>query len=190
MKSIFDNVTTFGSISDGTANTIMFSEAVVGRDNTGRSIKGNFALLSGLGTDANNPTTALSRETCLAKGTGSLDRTLFTGNSALGNAEQCRGVQFRGVISHTGFTTVNPPNTVSCANDAGEQIPKRGNVIASAASTHPGGVHGAFGDGSVRFITDSIEYGANNALEVTSGGSNFGVWGAIGSINGGESKGL
>ena len=186
-NSIFDNVTTFGSIADGTANTVMFSEAVIGLNNTGNAIKGNFALLTDLGTNATTPTDPVSRTTCLARGTGSTDRRTFTGDHASGNAEQCRGVQFRGLIAHTGFNTVNPPNTVSCANGP---IPKEGNVIASATSAHPGGVGVAFGDGSVRFVTDSIDHGANNAVEKTTGDSNFGVWGAVGSINGGESRSL
>ena len=186
----FDAVTTFASVADGTANTLMFSEAVVGRDNTGKAIKGNFAVVPELGTNIGNPTTPVSRSACLAKGTGSTDRKLFTGDNANGNAEQCRGVQFRGVIAHVGFSTVNPPNTVSCTGEGSEGVPKQANSIASATSQHPGGVGGAFCDGSVRFISDTVDAGANNALEVSNGASNFGVWGAIGSIDGGESKTL
>ena len=190
-NSIFDNVTSIASLVDGTANTAMFSEAVVGQNNTGSAIKGNFALLPSLGRNSGDPTTPVSRTECLARGTGSTDRRTFTGDHAGGNHEQCRGVQFRGVIAHTGFNTVNPPNTVSCAAGGGDgDVPKQGNVIAAAASNHPGGVGVAFGDGSVRFVTDSVDHGANNAVEATTGASNFGVWGAIGSINGGESRSL
>ena len=186
----FDAVNTFGSINDGTANTIMFSEAIVGRDNTGSSIKGNFALEGTLGTNAGDPASPVSRSACLARGTGSTDRKRFTGDHALGDAEQCRGVQFRGLIGHVGFSTVNPPNTVSCAGIGSASVPKQANVIAAAASSHPGGVGGAFCDGAVRFVNDSVEYGANGAVEATTGGTNFGVWGAIGTIDGGESKTL
>ena len=193
-ESKFDNVTNFGSISDGTANTIVFAEAVVGANNTGSAIKGNFALESSPGWNADNPPLAirLTRQGCVARASGS--RTTFSLAACAGNAEQCRGVQFRGVIAHTGFNTVNPPNTLSCANggigNGGDNIPKRGNVIASVTSNHTGGGNAAFGDGSVRFVSDSVEHGAADAAEVTSGASNFGVWGAIGSISGRESKNL
>jgi len=189
--SIFDNVTTFGSITDGTANTVMFSESVVGRDNTGSAVKGNFALLPDLGRNAGDPSTGVSRSACLARGSGSTDRRMFTGDRCNGNAEQCRGVQFRGSISHVGFNTVNPPNTVSCAGGGNDGIPKQGNVIATVTSSHSGGVGVAFADGSVRFVSDSVDSGPNNAVDVlATGASNFGVWGAIGSIDGGESRSL
>jgi hypothetical protein len=45
------------------------------------------------------------------------------------------------------------------------------------------------GDGAVRFINDAIDSGdVATANVVESGESQFGVWGAIGSVNGGESK--
>jgi prepilin-type processing-associated H-X9-DG protein len=55
-------------------------------------------------------------------------------------------------------------------------------------SYHPGGVNALFGDGSVRFINDTIDAGNANSAYVTSGQSPFGVWGAMGSRSGGESK--
>jgi hypothetical protein len=45
-------------------------------------------------------------------------------------------------------------------------------------------------DGSVRFISDTINCvtsGITTPKQVTSGPSEFGVWGALGSISGGES---
>jgi len=51
-------------------------------------------------------------------------------------------------------------------------------------------------DGSVHFVSDTIDsgnqqYGSQtNDREPMSGPSPFGVWGAMGSINGGESKSM
>jgi prepilin-type processing-associated H-X9-DG protein len=62
--------------------------------------------------------------------------------------------------------------------------PENGNGVLTANSSHPGGVNCAFFDGTVRFIRDSINAGDQNAnIDVASGPSPFGVWGAMGSRN-------
>jgi hypothetical protein len=43
-----------------------------------------------------------------------------------------------------------------------------------------------FGDGSVRFIVESIDAGNSGLPEALSGLSPYGVWGALATINGGE----
>jgi len=91
-----------------------------------------------------------------------------------------------GLTACNGFTTMTPPNTPRCY--AGSD---NGRAMVPAGSFHPGGVNVCLADGAVRFVTDSVDYGnLNTALMVTSGQSQFGVWGAMGSINGGESKSL
>lgn len=91
----------------------------------------------------------------------------------------------------TTFHTVMPPNGPSCGNDWGDTL------ISSPTSYHSGGVNGVMGDGSVRFISDTIDTGdlsypiSLNPAGVTNlrpvaGKSPFGVWGAMGTINGGE----
>jgi prepilin-type processing-associated H-X9-DG protein len=61
--------------------------------------------------------------------------------------------------------------------------------IITPSSNHTGGVQLALADGSVRFVSETIDVGSlPNAAK--SGRSNFGVWGAVGSRNGGESATL
>ncbi len=60
----------------------------------------------------------------------------------------------------------------------------------TAASQHTGGVNAAMADGSVRFISDSIDAGNQGLPQVLSGPSPYGVWGALGSRDGGEVNGL
>ncbi|MDR1963007.1 MAG: DUF1559 domain-containing protein [Planctomycetaceae bacterium] len=68
--------------------------------------------------------------------------------------------------------------------------------IVTASSYHPGGVNVVLGDGSVRFVSETIDMGTDNSFpNVTttpvgevSGDSPFGIWGAMGSRNGGEAK--
>jgi prepilin-type N-terminal cleavage/methylation domain-containing protein/prepilin-type processing-associated H-X9-DG protein len=91
----------------------------------------------------------------------------------------------------SGFSTVLPPNSPSCA-----EIPEQGahanwfGGIFSAASYHDGGVNTAMADGSVRFITDSINSQTSgrppssvyreNRANAPGSASPYGVWGALG----------
>jgi prepilin-type processing-associated H-X9-DG protein len=56
----------------------------------------------------------------------------------------------------------------------------------AAGSRHTGGVNSCFADGSVRFISDSIDAGNQGLVENVAGLSPYGVWGALGSRSGGE----
>ena len=75
-----------------------------------------------------------------------------------------------------------PPNAPSCSIYAEDW----NSVMWAATSYHPGGVNAVFLDGSVRFISDTIDTGNLALPPVASGPSPYGVWGALGSKNGGE----
>ena len=57
-------------------------------------------------------------------------------------------------------------------------------------SRHTGGVHCLFADGAVRFLSDNIDTGNLSMPNPTSGRSPYGVWGALGSKDGGESANI
>jgi hypothetical protein len=78
--------------------------------------------------------------------------------------------------------TCLPPNSPSCAWSSSDSV-------VTASSYHSGGVVVGLGDGSVRFIIETVDCGnPATASVVESGISEFGVWGAMGSIDGGEAK--
>lgn len=61
--------------------------------------------------------------------------------------------------------------------------------MGTAASRHPGGVQVTYADGSVAFISETIDAGNQTVDDVEGPGSRkspYGVWGAMGSRNGTE----
>jgi len=58
--------------------------------------------------------------------------------------------------------------------------------VFSVSSNHTGGVVIAIADGSVRFITQSIDCGNYGVVP----NRNYGVWGSLGTIAGGEVNSL
>ena len=184
------------SMSDGTSNTVVFSEKCWGQ-NGNRLVKGSAAyvagaLLSYSTADAEQPVTAAK---CSISGC----RLAQQGNgysTAVDNADIVAAASYvcRNWMDSSpmriGFSTILPPNSITCVT-----VNKNENTrgIFSASSYHTGGVNVALGDGSVQFVSDTISSrtssGINADLDfcVTSGPSPFGVWGALGSAKGGES---
>ena len=176
----------FRAIKDGLSNTIGFSETVTSDDaETSLDPKGFVPYFNLAG--------GATPQDCL-NGVLSGNRTQLDSVVVGNTAENVyRGHLFtHGAPSRIGFTTVLPPNSPSCndrGNLAGTQMTgsAAGWGIFSASSNHTGGVNASLLDGSVRFITNTIDSGNLNAIvETTSQKSPYGVWGALGTINGGE----
>ena len=79
-----------------------------------------------------------------------------------------------GDMTCTTYNHVSTPNTRTCASmgrrhEDGRLDGQHGGS-ASPSSAHPGGVNVAFGDGSVRFIKDSIALPVWRALSTRNGG--------------------
>jgi prepilin-type N-terminal cleavage/methylation domain-containing protein len=156
-------------IRDGTSNTLAMSERCFPKST--RSIFGH-TVQNLVGVQANP---AL----CLAQ--VSLGTKEYLPSADLSPYITGGTRTFDGMPIYTGFNTVLPPNSPSC---------QTGNIntvgVMTAQSWHPGGVLAAFADGSARFISESIDAGNAGAPESLTGPSPYGVWGALGTINGGE----
>ena len=85
---------------------------------------------------------------------------------------------------YNAFNTVLPPNGPACAD--GGSYGDSTHLVIPPASRHPGGVNGCLADGSVRFISNSIDTGNLTVEQQLTGPSRYGVWGAMGSKSGGD----
>jgi prepilin-type N-terminal cleavage/methylation domain-containing protein/prepilin-type processing-associated H-X9-DG protein len=158
------NYGSFGTegITDGTSNTAMFSEKLIGISTpaTGGVTPGStyakrviFSVTNVIATinaDAQNAAQALQFvQACKSvPGTTVADGTNYWNGAAWAGSHG-------GTLRFNAYDHVNTPNGYSCTVSPGEDP---GNVTSAltAASNHPGGVNVGFGDGSVKFIKDSI----------------------------------
>ena len=129
------------------------------------------------------------------------DRTVYANGEEVANF--VRGMNYaEGNVTVTGFQTILPPNSPNGSSYGGGLGQAGwGYAITSAGSNHTGGVNVGLADGSVQFVSDTINSGDPDAdvrtdvyaVSSTSygrefaGRSPFGAWGALGTINGGES---
>ncbi|MGL4942653.1 MAG: DUF1559 domain-containing protein [Thermoguttaceae bacterium] len=184
---------TMASATDGTSNTIIFSERCVAGGTTMKSgnnpVKGAWVEMANA-----TPVTTLNVYTCMAKLATNGKKEYATGGTQYNQFAGTRWADGRPVF--TSFTTILPPNSPSCSlTGTGADLTSRRSMMA-ASSEHSGGVCVARVDGSVQFVSDTInaltsgftaDTATTGAKPVTSGASQFGVWGALGSMNGGES---
>ncbi len=176
-----------GAITDGTSNTVAFSEAVIQTATQGRMIKGTIAI-----TDVDCPDLNPNASCALNVLTEGGSRTIKPG---LGIKDIRGGQATNGMVAYTGFNTVMPPNNPACTDARGNNLGSGSWFgIYTATSNHTGGVNCGLLDGSVRFVSDTVDCGNLSLIQANYGGSPvdspYGVWGAFGSIAGGESRSL
>ncbi|MDR2762705.1 MAG: DUF1559 domain-containing protein [Planctomycetaceae bacterium] len=159
------------NITDGTSNTIMMSEHRISL-NVSRHV-----------LDANVISAAMSSGawfiTCLAEEVGG---RMYSDTASLDH--QIGRNWASASTNATSFCTIMPPNSPACTDAVNY------NYYAGPTSYHSGGVNVLRCDASVQFISDTVDYGDLNQQPPTSGQSPFGVWGAMGSRDGDETKSL
>jgi prepilin-type N-terminal cleavage/methylation domain-containing protein len=172
---------TFGSITDGLSNTIAFGEHVVSDTVGTHNVKGGLYV----GTGMNN-SYLIKPSVCMNNARSAASpNTLNNPVATLG-----RGNMYsHACLVYTAFNTALPPNAPSCVPVSSETVWG----FYTGSSYHTGGINTARADGSVQFVSDTVD--TNGLPDHTqgssfSGESQFGVWGAMGTPNGGESRSL
>ncbi|QDT14587.1 DUF1559 domain-containing protein [Alienimonas californiensis] len=160
------------SLRDGTTNTVLVGE--IARSEQTLSHLGRVGVFGG--PEIRDPAECVSSATDDAN----------PGYYPSGTNTNPRGENWHsGDAPSTGFITAVPPNGPSCQNGTHH----KGAGMLTATSYHTGGLQICLGDGSVRFISETIEAGTQTSELPTSGPSPYGVWGALGTRAGGEVMG-
>ncbi|MCM2370233.1 DUF1559 domain-containing protein [Aporhodopirellula aestuarii] len=195
----------FRDILDGLANTVMAGEIATDlgdRDTRTDPLSNNSDVTLRAESGGNPQAPVGSPSQCSGNVGVDPERPQFWSSSAstplsviFGGIEldKLRGYRWAsGFPVFSQINTLSPPNTAVCFQAANEQgtnnVYNRSGVF-SASSRHQGGCHVLMGDGAVKFITDSIEAGNQNATPVAQLGtgvsapgsrSPYGLWGSLG----------
>jgi len=159
---------TMASVTDGSSNTALWSEAVTGS---------NQAYAAGSGTMKEKRVSYDTKAMNLTATPAAVQQFLgqckgiAAGTPASGGS---RGVSWQVTYpyyaNYNQYNHVGPPNSRSCGNS---QVNSWGLDIFGSSpptSNHPGGVNIAFTDGSVRFVKDSVGLQTWWALGTRAGG--------------------
>jgi len=154
------------SVMDGLSKTVMMSERARGKDGSLKITDTQAGSVAGFET---SPIICSSR----------VSGTQYTGTVV---PRAGRDWMFARP-AFNGFNTISPPNGPGCNSGTTHDFPHQ---LIPPTSNHPAGVNVVMGDASVRFVSNDIDTGNLALPNVAGGPSPYGVWGAMGTIQGGE----
>lgn len=163
-----------GDFADGTSNTVLYSERIIGSTSNSTISLGNYLHGGGIvnKNDPNNTPASVVAQCAAADATNpSLYRTDFGWTSGDDPAWYYSSYQ------HGAYNHIYTPNFSRPDCGCGS-IPDDEHEVAimSARSYHTGGVHTALADGSVKFTSDNIDLRIWQAVGTRAGGEVVGEW--------------
>ena len=173
----------FSFATDGTSNTLLISECAVAPTFGSTKIRGGVAQVDAIDTGD----WMWEPQNCQAVPTKGGDFVVGPGVAVLNQWRHSWWSYGRPLYS--GFNTIMPPNGVSCVKNQTEHT----SGFYAANSNHPGGVNVARLDASVGFVSNSVDTNGLPAAKQgkwLQGASPYGVWGAMGTPQGGDSPSL
>ncbi|MDR1268394.1 MAG: DUF1559 domain-containing protein [Planctomycetaceae bacterium] len=173
-RGMFGSVVWYGfsDCLDGTSNTLILSEHATSPEPKSNLIRGgSFTIGSSIQSNA---------ELCAAK---RIDHTTIQQDAT--TLRQQGIFIFDGRPEVSGFSTVLPPNSPTCFVSESYT-----GGIVTPNSYHSGGVNAGYCDGAIQFISDTIDCdNISSAMPLTlEEKTPFGVWGALGTRQGGETS--
>jgi prepilin-type N-terminal cleavage/methylation domain-containing protein len=173
--------TRLAEITDGTSNTIALGE----RSRPNKVFDRGAVAVDASASPANY--VPLSCRALLSGQSYIPSATMFTSDNAPGYRWAAGNAYF------AALSTILPPNSAICVfGNSGAISAHLFPGIWTPTSEHPGGVQVAMSDGSTRFVSNNIDTGNLAAVAPTAdsgSGSPYGVWGALGSKDGGDVTG-
>jgi len=152
----------YEAVTDGLSNTVLVGESAAGPINNGAPPT-RYSECYGVTRIDPSVVDATLPDACL--------RLDWRNSAAIA---ETGGFQWRykgysyldGTMGRTWFNMILPPNRLCCAYGGGTMTA----AIKPLSSYHPGGANSAFGDGSVRFLKESLSREVSSALGTRAGG--------------------